>query len=745
MISANPLAPACNAQTENTPISNLVENGIKPYYISPEPTPQTENFFIDVIIADNINNRAEQIPQSSKLIYIYTLFQYGGQSFRKIWVLDNSNRAYGQGTPPIGAGNLIEFNTQALQQNSVVDLGDIGALVGNETYEEHLRDYINAQDPSIGLINSGTIRADFGGDVREFNFSNVTGDYGLNVNQTEVTDFQLYGESNNEEDTENVIIDNTKELKEQYFKYDYIVPNKTLITASEAGWDIEFREMGNILSEYNRKILVYSGYEPPYVGNNSYLGIAISTDNGNTYVKGGINNDGKIINRSLEDGYLVKFNDTYFIYAEDKEVVPFKNIRCYTSQDLINWNDEGIVLDVGNEGDWDEYDVSSPTVFIENGILNLFYEGRGLDNGGSIGLATSTDGLTFTKEVNNPVNDASNIEWAESIVPDDIVKVNDGYYLNAHAYKGDVFSATTLFSTDLINWVDFKNGYYKFYNSTDDNLGNGLMILESNNKFDFIAIDSLNQSKTIKTYIPAVNSKKVNTDDFIDKNGLPTELINGDGTLRPETFFTKAFKVTGTQTLDVDTIIKEGLHDKLILSNSTNIPTSQIGYILVLKLNDDRLTQIWFPYNNTDGVYFRYSINGVFSDWLSFLHLSNDKAVKSKLSNVRYNETTKLLEVIDKSSSTFINTSNTGFSERNITYNVVNGRLILIGGATATATTTDVELLTLPTDQRPDATRIISGFGVNLRVEHNTGNIIVLNTTASSSYVFDFELTLNFL
>lgn len=197
--------------SEEVPIDVEVNNGIEPYYISPEPTPQTENFFIDVIVADNINNRAQQIPQSSKLIYIYTLFQYGGQSFRKIWVLDNSNRAYGQGTPPIGAGNLIEFNTQALQQNSVVDLGDIGALVGNDTYEEHLRDYINAQDPSIGLINSGTIRADFGGDVREFNFSNVTGDYGLNVNQTEVTDFQLYGESNNEEDA-GTIVTNTSQL-----------------------------------------------------------------------------------------------------------------------------------------------------------------------------------------------------------------------------------------------------------------------------------------------------------------------------------------------------------------------------------------------------------------------------------------------------------------------------------------------------------------------------------------------------
>jgi hypothetical protein len=125
--------------------------------------------------------------------------------------------------------------------------------------------------------------------------------------------------------------------------------------------------------------------------------------------------------------------------------------------------------------------------------------------------------------------------------------------------------------------------------------------------------------------------------------------------------------------------------------------------------------------------------------------LAPSTITSDNIPNVRYNETTALLEEIERSTSTFINTSNTAFSARNITYNVVNGRLILIGGATATATATDVELLTLPTNQRPDATRIISGFGVNMTVDHTTGKVLLANTNADSNYVFDFELTLNFL
>lgn len=124
--------------------------------------------------------------------------------------------------------------------------------------------------------------------------------------------------------------------------------------------------------------------------------------------------------------------------------------------------------------------------------------------------------------------------------------------------------------------------------------------------------------------------------------------------------------------------------------------------------------------------------------------LAPSTITSDNIPNVRYNETTALLEEIEQSTSTFINTSNTAFSARNITYNVVNGRLILIGGATASADATDVELLTLPTDARPDATRIVTNIFFEITVNTN-GVVTLANVADGQSYNIDFELTLKFL
>lgn len=124
--------------------------------------------------------------------------------------------------------------------------------------------------------------------------------------------------------------------------------------------------------------------------------------------------------------------------------------------------------------------------------------------------------------------------------------------------------------------------------------------------------------------------------------------------------------------------------------------------------------------------------------------LAPNAIASDNVPNVRYNETTNLLEEIEHPTSTFINTSNTAFSARNITYNVVNGRLILIGGATAAADAAGVELLTLPTNARPDATRIVTNIFYELTVNTN-GVVTLANVADGQSYNIDFELTLKFL
>lgn len=124
--------------------------------------------------------------------------------------------------------------------------------------------------------------------------------------------------------------------------------------------------------------------------------------------------------------------------------------------------------------------------------------------------------------------------------------------------------------------------------------------------------------------------------------------------------------------------------------------------------------------------------------------LAPNAITSDNVPNVTYNQETGLLKEIDRPVSTFINTSNTGFSARNITYNVVNGRLILIGGATASADAVEVELLTLPTNARPDATRIVTNIFYELTINTN-GVVTLANVADGQSYNIDFEITLNFL
>lgn len=225
--------------------------------------------------------------------------------------------------------------------------------------------------------------------------------------------------------------------------------------------DEGIREIGNVLHDpadvsapYK---FVYSGYIEPNAGNNVYVFWASSLD-GRSWTK-----QGKLItSRSAEDPFLVKVGSTYFLYVEDKQAVPFRNIRLYTSTDFSSWTDQGDVI-VYNSAAWENSDVSSPTVHYESGTFYLFYEGRGTGQQGAIGLATSTDGIAFTKHVGNPIVTGAEtargaLYWATSVVPDDIRKVGGQYIMTAHPNLSRVEDAAVygvagiMVSDDLIEW-----------------------------------------------------------------------------------------------------------------------------------------------------------------------------------------------------------------------------------------------------------------------------------------------------
>jgi predicted GH43/DUF377 family glycosyl hydrolase len=233
--------------------------------------------------------------------------------------------------------------------------------------------------------------------------------------------------------------------------------NPVIDVGASGKWDDTFiRELGNILYEPDdtgeEYKMFYSAGGDSYNGTNVYVGYAYSSD-GKTWTKAG-----KIIDRALEDPYVVNVGGTYYLYAEDKQDIPFRNIRMYESHNLSTWIDEGDVLDIGTG--WESVDVSSPLVWVEGDTWYMLYEGRGADNMGHIGLATSEDGESWTKSGSNPVFEGSGVEGtfdSDEVVPDDLIEIGSTYYMTYHGYGSvdgvDDWRSGLATSTNLTGWT----------------------------------------------------------------------------------------------------------------------------------------------------------------------------------------------------------------------------------------------------------------------------------------------------
>jgi Leucine-rich repeat (LRR) protein/predicted GH43/DUF377 family glycosyl hydrolase len=79
-----------------------------------------------------------------------------------------------------------------------------------------------------------------------------------------------------------------------------------------------------------------------------------------------------------------------------------------TSLDGITWTKDinNPILSPGPQGAWDGVAVGDPTVIFNDSIFHMWYEGtptKSLSEGMQIGHATSPDGIHWTKDTNNPV------------------------------------------------------------------------------------------------------------------------------------------------------------------------------------------------------------------------------------------------------------------------------------------------------------------------------------------------------
>jgi hypothetical protein len=114
----------------------------------------------------------------------------------------------------------------------------------------------------------------------------------------------------------------------------------------------------------------------------------------NPAISDGANNPGH--------GSVVHIGSTYYGYYDTDTSINSTISRWTSPNGVTGWVKSGVVLSEGGGGAWDSGGVFNPTVQVINGTWNMIYEGR-LTTPYSVGLATSPDGITWTKYASNPI------------------------------------------------------------------------------------------------------------------------------------------------------------------------------------------------------------------------------------------------------------------------------------------------------------------------------------------------------
>jgi uncharacterized repeat protein (TIGR01451 family) len=134
-----------------------------------------------------------------------------------------------------------------------------------------------------------------------------------------------------------------------------------------------------------------------------------------------------------------------------------RRIGLATSPNGITWTKSisNPVLAPGSVGAWDSIGVYAPSVIFDGGVYKMWYAGNwGFS---SIGYATSPDGITWTKSAYNPVLSGQgyygNGYWEAEVTEPTVIKVGTTYHLWYVGNDGTILRIGHATSTDGLNWV----------------------------------------------------------------------------------------------------------------------------------------------------------------------------------------------------------------------------------------------------------------------------------------------------
>ncbi|MEO2018285.1 MAG: SUMF1/EgtB/PvdO family nonheme iron enzyme [Fuerstiella sp.] len=174
--------------------------------------------------------------------------------------------------------------------------------------------------------------------------------------------------------------------------------NPVLSPGLPGSWDNRAVSMPYVLNDAGQLSMIYSG-----AGRGGGFGLARSTDgvswerHGNAPVMRGVGGS--------MDPCLRKIGDEYVLWYVGQQSKSFRIFQA-TSEDGIVWKkNPQPILPLGKEGRYDETSHAGPVVLHIGSRYYMFHLG-GSSRGWQIGLAHSSDGVTWTKCAANPILDA---------------------------------------------------------------------------------------------------------------------------------------------------------------------------------------------------------------------------------------------------------------------------------------------------------------------------------------------------
>lgn len=205
------------------------------------------------------------------------------------------------------------------------------------------------------------------------------------------------------------------------------------------------------------------------------------------------------------------------------------NILYAISSDGLNWShySGNPVMIPGNYGEWDSYDVQPCAVIKENGIYKMYYTGfSDVYSTWSIGLATSVDGINWQKHP-NPILQSS-AYWEYQLVGSSIVKYNGSYYLYYTGRNMPYYSVGVATSSDGINFTKYPGN--PILSNTQQWESNGVLdasVIIENGILKMVFMNSTASGFGIATSSDGLNWTKANNNPFFTNQNTSNNWASG--------------------------------------------------------------------------------------------------------------------------------------------------------------------------------------------------------------------------